>query len=381
MATAFGGNMSQRNIDQFLRACQSPAQLDLRATGPSGQGSGQFSAAQPFALIGRDRVNDLCLDDPQISQRHVYVQMISGRLFCVDMGSRTGIRCAGVQGTSGWLHPGQDLELGPFAVRYATDAAPTPVAGVNPLEARGTDVQLLPAVTLEFANGLTRQPRWRLNRILTLAGRATSCKLQLADVTVSRYHAAFVAAPQGLWVVDLLGKDGTRVNGERVRWTMLEDGDRVQLGKFLIRVWQEGPTTGSNPAVVVSGPTGSHPGVRLPAAVSAGESPLTPLVDQLQRLQLHSYDEFHQSMLLMLQMFNMLQRERLAPVRDDLDQVYRLTRELQNLHGPAPSETGAATPVHEGATPTAGVIQRMTALRQERQSRWHKVLDAVAGEA
>jgi pSer/pThr/pTyr-binding forkhead associated (FHA) protein len=374
--------MSQRNLDQFLRACQSPARLELRATAPSGQAAGQFSAAQPFALLGRDPANDLCLDDPQISQRHVYVQMIGGRLFCVDMGSRMGIRCAGVQGTSGWLHPGQHLEVGPFAIRYSTDtAANAALAGINPLEARGTDVQLLPAMALEFANGLTRQPRWRLNRILTLAGRATGCKLQLADVTVSRYHAALVAAPQGLWVVDLLGKDGTRVNGERVRWAQLEDGDRVQLGKFLIRVWQEGPTSGSNPGVVVSGPTASQPAVRLSEAVSAGDSPLTPLIDQFQQLRLHSYDEFHQSMLLMLQMFNMLQRERLAPVREDLDQVYKLTRELQNLHAPAASETGTATPVHEGAAPSASVLPRMAALQQERQSRWHKVLDAVAGEA
>jgi len=372
--------MSQRNIEQFLRACQAPAQWELEATVAGGQSAGQVTAGQPFALIGRDAANDLCLDDPRISQRHVYVQMIGGRLFCVDMGSRSGIRCAGVQGTSGWLNPGQDLEIGPFAIRYAAGSAPaSALTGINPLEARGTDVQLLPAMALEFANGLTRQPRWRLNRILTLAGRATNCKLQLADVTVSRYHAAFVAAPLGLWVVDLLGKDGTRVNGERIRWAQLQDGDRVQVGKFLIRVWQEGPAPGSSPSVVVSGPTGSHPAVRLPEAV-AGESPLTPLIDQFQRLRLHGYDEFHQSMLLMLQMFNMLQRERLTPVRDDLDQVYKLTRELQNLHAPATSETGTATPEHEGAAPASGVMKRMATIQQERQIRWHKVLEAVAGE-
>jgi len=309
------------------------------------------------------------------------VQMIGGRLFCVDMGSRLGIRCAGVQGTSGWLHPGQDLEIGPFTVRYATSApSASALTGINPLEARGTDVQLLPAMTLEFANGLTRQPRWRLNRILTLAGRATNCKLQLADVTVSRYHAAFVAAPQGLWVVDMLGKDGTRVNGERIRWAQLQDGDRVQVGKFLIRVWQEGATPGSNPSVVVSGPAGSQPTVRLPETVAAGDSPLTPLIGQFQRLRLQGYDEFHQSMLLTLQMFNVLQREKLTPVRDDLDQVYKLTRELQNLQAPATSESGTTTPEHEGAAPASGILQRMATIHQERQSRWHKVLEAVSGD-
>jgi pSer/pThr/pTyr-binding forkhead associated (FHA) protein len=377
--------MSQRNLDQFLKTCQSGAKLELHASGPNGQPAGHFDAAQPFALLGRDPANDLNLDDPQISQRHAYVQVIGGRLFCVDLGSRTGIRCAGVHGPSGWLNPGQDLELGPFAVRFNGDAAVAPspaLVGANPLEARGTDPQLLPAMALEFANGLTRQPRWRISRILTLAGRATNCKLQLADVTVSRYHCALLATPQGLWVIDLLGKDGTRINGERVRWAQLDDGDRLQMGKFLIRIWREGATPTSHATVVVSGPAGSKPTVHLPESVPAGDSPLAPLIDQFQRLRQHAHDEFHQTMLLVLQMFNVLERERLDPVRADLDQVYKLTLEIQNLHAPqGQPQEGGTTPLHEGQPQEmpAGVPQRIAALQQERQTRWHKVLDAVAG--
>jgi pSer/pThr/pTyr-binding forkhead associated (FHA) protein len=376
--------MSQHNLDQFLKACHAPAQWELHATGADGKAAGHFSAAQPFALLGRDPANDLCLDDKQVSQRHAYVQVIGGRLFCVDLGSRTGICCAGTHGLSGWLDPGQDLEIGPFAIRYSSAAAPTPALQViNPLESRGTDAKLLPAMSLEFANGLTRQSRWRLNRILTLAGRAPNCKLQLADVTVSRHHCAFLAAPQGLWIIDLLGKDGTRVNGERVRWAQLEDGDRVLMGKFLIRVWREGPAPGSNATVVVSGTTGSRPSLGLETGAPA-ESPLAPLLSQFQRLQQRSYDEFHQSMLLALQMFNILQRERLDPVRDDLDQVYKLTLELQNIQareGKPPESSATTTPLHEGqpADIPAATSQRITALQQERHSRWHKVLEAVAG--
>src|SRR5262245_46752960 len=204
--------MSQRTLESFLRACQSPARLELRAVGQYGLTAGQFSAAQPFALLGRDPANDLYLDDAQVSQRHAYVQVIGGRLFCVDLGSRTGLCCNGVHGTYGWVDPGQSLEIGPFAILFdGRDATRPPSAtpvGPNPLETRGSDPQFLPPVTLEFANGLTRQPRWRLKRILTLAGRAPGCKLQLADVTVSRFHCAFLGTPQGLWLIDLLGKDG-----------------------------------------------------------------------------------------------------------------------------------------------------------------------------
>src|SRR5262249_19453669 len=151
--------------EQFLRACLAPARLELQATGPNGEQVAQFSAAQPFALIGRDPANDVNLDDAQISQRHAYVQVIGGRLCFVDLGCRTGIIVAGVHGTSGWLDPGQVLKIGPYAIRFGADSAARPPAraGVNPLEARGTDPQLLPAMALEFANGLTKQSRWRIN--------------------------------------------------------------------------------------------------------------------------------------------------------------------------------------------------------------------------
>jgi pSer/pThr/pTyr-binding forkhead associated (FHA) protein len=384
--------MSQRNIEHFLQACQAPARLKLQATTADGQPAGDFNAAQPFALIGRDPANDLYLEDAQVSQRHAYVQVIAGRLFCVDLGSRTGLSCNGVRGTSGWLDPGQSLEIGPFAIRFGDSDASRPAPlGANPLEARGTDPQLLPPVTLEFANGLTRQPRWRLNRILTLAGRAPGCKLQLADVTVSRFHCALLGTPAGLWVIDLLGKDGTRVNGERVRWALLEDGDRIQMGKFLIRVWREGPPQGSNASVVISGPAAGPSSARLPEAAVSADSPLAPIISQFQRLQQQSYDEFHQTMLVVMQMFNVLNRDRLAPVREDLDQVYHLTLELQGLHAssgksgetpPSGTATPLPTPLHEGHQATdipAAVTQRIASLQLERQNRWHKVLDAVVG--
>jgi pSer/pThr/pTyr-binding forkhead associated (FHA) protein len=382
--------MSQRVIDQFLQACQAPARLELRATGADGSPAGQFNAAQPFALLGRDPANDLYLDDPQVSQRHAYAQVIGGRLFCVDLGSRSGLHCNGVPGTYGWVDPGQSFEIGPFLIRYAGPGANPPAAllGINPLESRGIDPQLLPPMTLEFANGLTRQSRWRVNRILTFAGRASGCKLQLADVTVSRYHCALLGTPQGLWIIDLLGKDGTRVNGERVRWALLEDGDRIQMGKFLIRIWREGPAVGSNAAVVVSGPAPSQSS-RLPGGVVSADSPLAPLISQFRHLEQRSFDEFHQTMLVVMQMFNVLHRERLAPVRDDLDQVYKLTLELQGLHSapgkpaessPSGTPTPVPTPLHEGEPAPevpAAVSQRITALQQERQNRWQKVLDAV----
>jgi pSer/pThr/pTyr-binding forkhead associated (FHA) protein len=402
--------MGQQSVDLFQKACGAAGPLELQATGPSGQPAGHLAVQQPFALIGRDPANDFCLDDQQVSQRHAYVQVIAGRVFCVDLGSRTGIRCAGAPGPSGWLDPGQPLEIGPFALRLA-NAATVGTLGANapgspgflgsPLEARAADYFQLPAATLEFANGLTRQSRWRLNRALTLVGRAPGCKLQLADVSVSRYHCAILGTPDGVWVIDLLGKDGTRVNGARIRFARLDNGDRLQVGKFLIRLWLDRLTQSVSAPVLVSslaaaprpqtgvGERGAGPAEQ----GAAEESVLAPLTQQFQHLRQRTFDEFHQTMLVMMQMLNTLQRERMAPVREDLDQVYQLTLELQSLHAeqakPSPSvdalraltrPDSPAAPLPETQSPAAiqgWLSQRIAALQQERQSRWHKVLDSV----
>jgi pSer/pThr/pTyr-binding forkhead associated (FHA) protein len=380
-------------MEQFLKACGAGETLELTAADAAGQAAGRLTVPQPFALVGRDPSNDLYLDDPQVSQRHAYLQVIDGQVFCVDLGSRTGIRCGGNPGTSGWLVPRQGLQVGPYILQLADaqpgERGPTAPSG-NPLEARAADQHQLPPVTLEFANGLTRQPRWRLNRVLTLVGRAPGCKLQLADVTVSRFHCALLALPQGVWMIDLLGKEGTRVNGERVRWAQLEDGDRLHVGKFLIRLWHEIPTGTLSAAVVVSSP-GSGTGPRPPGVAPPEASPLAPLLQHFQRLQQQASDDFHETMLAVLQMFAAVQRERVEPLREDLDHVYQLTLELQHLQaeqtqqvsGEAkPADGTAKTPLHEGLAVgdvPAWLNQRIAALQQERQGHWHKVLDAVLG--
>src|SRR5207302_4828654 len=142
-----------------------------------------------------------------------------------------------------------------------------------------------------------------------------------------------------------------------------------------IRVWREGPAPGSNATVVVSPATGSQPAVRLPEGAVSSDHALTPVLAQFEQLQQQSYDEFHQSMLLVLQMFNILERERLDPVREHLDQVYKLTLELQSLHTSTQPPQTAPTPLHEGAAPASTAFQRVATLQQERHSRWHKVLD------
>jgi|GEM_PF-4612575 len=62
-----------------------------------------------------------------------------------------------------------------------------------------------------------------------LGGRA-DCDLSVSSGDVSKVHAAIVNTGSTIIVVDLSSRQGTRVNGERVRVAALRRGDRLHLG-------------------------------------------------------------------------------------------------------------------------------------------------------
>lgn len=59
----------------------------------------------------------------------------------------------------------------------------------------------------------------------------------LDDRSVSRAHALFYHDRDGLWVVDLVSKNGTHLNGREVERTGLKSGDVVSLGAVGIGIY------------------------------------------------------------------------------------------------------------------------------------------------
>jgi predicted component of type VI protein secretion system len=70
----------------------------------------------------------------------------------------------------------------------------------------------------------------------TVVGRSGDCDIFLADVTVSREHARFSVDAGGLSMTDLASTNGTYVNGRRHEAGKLNEGDRLLIGKFHLRV-------------------------------------------------------------------------------------------------------------------------------------------------
>src|SRR5262250_2729151 len=111
--------MSQHPTDLFRTSCGATAPLELRVRGPGWAGGERRVFEHPFVLVGRDERSCLRLEDAEVSRRHAYLQQLGGRVFCVDLGSRTGLRWDGEPRSAGWLRPEQGVQIGPFTLELA----------------------------------------------------------------------------------------------------------------------------------------------------------------------------------------------------------------------------------------------------------------------
>ncbi len=236
--------MSQHPTDEFRRSCGAPTPLELNVSGPGWAGGERRVFEHPFVLVGRHERSCLRLEDEAVSRRHAYLQQLGERVFCVDLGSRTGIRRGGEPHPAGWLRPEQEIQIGPFTLSLATAprAEGVPDDGAaddwDPLQDRVIDPRPLPQVTVEVGNEVLSH--LNMNRVLVLVGSSPACRIRLQGDRVAEYHCSLVRTPQGVWLIDLLNGKGTYLHGQPVPWALVKEGDRLQVGPYVLRVWYPG---------------------------------------------------------------------------------------------------------------------------------------------
>jgi pSer/pThr/pTyr-binding forkhead associated (FHA) protein len=73
-----------------------------------------------------------------------------------------------------------------------------------------------------------------LQRDWTRIGRSLAADVRLDDPTISRRHALVVRGPDGVRVLDDRSLNGVFVNGKRVEWQTLSDGDEIVVGRYRV---------------------------------------------------------------------------------------------------------------------------------------------------
>jgi pSer/pThr/pTyr-binding forkhead associated (FHA) protein len=79
-----------------------------------------------------------------------------------------------------------------------------------------------------------RQVVTPLTQEWTRIGRSLAADVRFDDATVSRRHALVVSQAEGVRVLDDRSLNGVYVNGERVEWAPLADGDEITIGRHSI---------------------------------------------------------------------------------------------------------------------------------------------------
>jgi predicted nucleic acid-binding Zn-ribbon protein len=82
-----------------------------------------------------------------------------------------------------------------------------------------------------------------LDREWTRVGRSLAADVRFDDPTVSRRHALIVRQADGVRVLDDRSLNGVFVNGERVEWRVLADGDEIVVGRYRLHFIEAAPAT------------------------------------------------------------------------------------------------------------------------------------------
>lgn len=411
--------MSEQTLLEFSEECgwQDPLSLTILRKHDAARVCRVLQ--QPFALIGRAPQADVSLPRKDISWRHAYLQVIEGRLFCVDLKSRIGIRWPDGQKSSGWVSSNDTIQIGPFIIQ-ANGAKPANGEeddDLNPLAADAMDCDDTIQVSLEFLNSVINgsgNRTWDVNRRLTFIGQNSACRIRFSDSSVSTFHCSLVRTPRGLWAIDLLGYDGILINEEPRQCALLEDGDCLKVGKFKIRIHYHDRTHRPRPSGVVltakkSGESGlilaedegqretralestpappssstelvslltsfgagfpvpmqEPPALALPESATGEGRQLDPMLmtmfHQFTSMQQRMFDQFQQTIWMIVQTFSALHKDQVSVIREELDRLHELNQELHTLQAtlakqaPANQEGTASSVLSAAASGAAGL--------------------------
>ena len=66
-------------------------------------------------------------------------------------------------------------------------------------------------------------------------GRSSACEIRLIDDSISRRQCSIIPTSEGIFVEDMGSKNGTFVNGQRIRKHKLETKDQILLGRTIFK--------------------------------------------------------------------------------------------------------------------------------------------------
>jgi ABC transport system ATP-binding/permease protein len=191
-----------------------------RSSPPEPKGS-----AQRIITIGRAPDSTVVLDYPMISWNHArLIEDSRGKLVLEDLGSTNGTAVGHPENriTRSDVRPEDSVFFGSFKIRVSRMLEPDRVA---------------------LGGGVQETVPFRGQQMVL--GRDPQCEYPLAFPMISWHHAKLEKTPRGIEIEDLGSKNGTFVDGERIRGRVtLKTGSEIGLGSFRFRLLDEAGNLG-----------------------------------------------------------------------------------------------------------------------------------------
>jgi pSer/pThr/pTyr-binding forkhead associated (FHA) protein len=189
---------------------------------------------------GRTEGHHIFLKDPSVARSHFRVYRNGDEYTIHDLGTSKGTLINGDRVEKGLLGQGDKVLVGEVELEFEmvdeTTSTEEPViatpAAADPTPP--TAVEKVPALVI--IDGKDKGRTFLLSgKERFKVGRALTADLKLTDGKISREHCLLETVRDHHIIIDLESSNGTVVNGERIKKTVLKEGDYIRLGFTLIK--------------------------------------------------------------------------------------------------------------------------------------------------
>ena len=334
-------------MDAFSEDCGGREPIRVELWPQEGGVSVTAEFRKPYVLVGRGPGADMGVDNEAAAWRQLYLQLLGGRLYAVQLSEEHPTLRGDESWRDGWVSREDTFGLHLANLRVVNPhQGPGDAADPSPLAA---DPFGEPLYALEVGHGTDHAHELVNSRPLLLIGRTPPAKVRVRHPSLCPTHAAIVTTPRGFWLVDLSYAGGVRVNGEPTPVAPLRHGDVFHCGRVPFRFALPGqalPDRGVSVAVTPTRLT-PRPGATLspfaPPDVPPAEAlQVATVLDQVAQVQQHSFDQFRQMLGTVMQMVGVVMADQRAFVKDELDRMERLMVAMARPQHPYPPYPPAA---------------------------------------
>lgn len=196
---------------------------------------------------GRSQGNHIYLKDASVAMSHFRIYRSDQQYSIYDLGSKKGTLVNGQPVEKLELHPSDVIQTGDVKLVFdlvdeetpGRLASSAPDSSENDAQAFNGGVLTKTAastLTLVVVDGDDRGRRLPLvGKNQFKIGRSVTSDLKLLDGKISRDHCIIEMVRDHHIIIDLESANGTIVNGERIKKSLLKEGDFIRLGFTMLK--------------------------------------------------------------------------------------------------------------------------------------------------